>query len=198
MIDMLAELVVHYGLWLIFTATLLSCLAVPVPVSLVMLSAGAFSAGDDLNLWACAGAGLAGATLGDQLGFRLGRHFDATLERASGKSGRMIEKARTLTKRHGGPGVFLSRWLFSPLGPYVTYVAGATGMAWRRFTLWAVPGATVWVTIYVGAGHAFADQLETVASVLTNASGAAAGLVVSVALGVWLWRQAAPKHRKRR
>ena len=26
---------------------------------------------------------------------------------------------------------FLSRWLFSPLGPYVNFLGGATGLPWR-------------------------------------------------------------------
>jgi len=194
MTDALADLVVHYGLWLILAATFLSCLAVPVPTSLIMLSAGAFSAGDDLNLYACAAVALIGAVLGDQAGFGLGRRWANLLDRAHGKTAQTIARAREFTARHGGPGVFLSRWLFSPLGPYVNYIAGGTGMAWAQFSLFSLLGETVWVTLYVGAGFAFADQLETVATVLGNASGAAAGLVITVLLGRWLWRQSAA-HR---
>jgi membrane protein DedA with SNARE-associated domain len=196
MTDNLADLVVHYGLWLILAATFLSCLAVPVPTSLVMLSAGAFSAGDDLNLWSCAAAALFGALLGDQTGFALGRRWSHLLQRARGKTARSIARARDFTQRHGITGVFLSRWLFSPLGPYVNYIAGGTGMAWGRFSLASFFGETLWVTIYVGAGFAFADQLETVATVLGNASGAAAGLVITIILGRWLWRQSSPERKR--
>jgi len=163
-----------------------------------MLSAGAFSAGEDLNLWACAAAALAGAVLGDQAGFALGLRFAGVLDRAKGKAALSIAKARAFTERRGGPGVFLSRWLFSPLGPYVNYIAGATGMAWARFSLWSVLGEIVWVTLYVGAGFTFADQLEAVATILSNASGAAAGLVVTLGLGAWLWRHSAPRRRRPR
>lgn len=196
MTDTLAQLVVHYGLWLILGATFLSCLAVPVPTSLVMLSAGAFSAGDDLNVWFCAAVALAGAVLGDQAGFALGRHFAHLLNRARGKTAQTIARAREFTLRHGVSGVFLSRWLFSPLGPYVNYIAGGSGMGWARFSLASLAGEATWVAIYVGAGYTFADQLETVANVLGNASGAAAGLVITVLLGRWLWRQSSPgRHR---
>jgi len=187
----LADLVNQYGLSLILAATFLSCLAVPVPTSLIMISAGAFSAGDDLNLWACAAAALVGAVLGDQAGYALGRRFSGLLDRAGDRTARTIDRARAFTQRRGGPGVFLSRWLFSPLGPYVNYFAGGSGMAWAQFSVWSVLGEMVWVAVYVGAGYLFADQLEAVASILSNLSGAAVGLLLSAALGTWLWRHSA-------
>ncbi|NCO21733.1 MAG: DedA family protein, partial [Rhodobacterales bacterium] len=70
--------------------------------------------------------------------------------------------------------------------------------AWARFSLWSVLGEIVWVTLYVGAGFTFADQLEAVATILSNASGAAAGLVVTLGLGAWLWRHSAPRRRRPR
>ncbi|WP_226782363.1 DedA family protein [Oceaniglobus trochenteri] len=194
MTDALADLVIHHGVLLVLAATFLSCLAVPVPTSLIMLSAGAFSAGDDLSLTLCALAALAGALAGDQAGFALGRWSSGIVTRARGRAARLLEQARALTARRGGMAVYLSRWLFSPLGPYVNYIAGATGMAWVRFTFWAVLGEGVWVAIYLGAGYIFADQIEAVATILSNASGAAAGLVVTAGLGLWLWRQSVPRQ----
>ncbi|WP_108482202.1 DedA family protein [Oceaniglobus ichthyenteri] len=194
MIETLADLTIHYGAVLIFFATFASCLAIPVPTSLIMLSAGAFAAGGDLTLFTVAASALAGALAGDQTGFALGRRFTGILDRATGKTAKTIEKARRFSQQRGGLGVFFSRWLFSPLGPYVNYIAGATGMVWPRFSLWSLMGEIIWVTIYVGAGYLFADQIEGVATLLSNASGAAAGLAITVILGLWLWRQSAPRR----
>ena len=68
MTDWLLALVPQYGLWLLAVTTLLSCLALPLPASILMLSAGGFAASDDLILWEVVGAALAGAIAGDQIG----------------------------------------------------------------------------------------------------------------------------------
>ena len=43
MTDWLLALVPTYGLWLLAAATFLSCLAIPIPVSILMLAAGGLS-----------------------------------------------------------------------------------------------------------------------------------------------------------
>ena len=68
MTEWLLELVPHYGTWLVAVVTFLSCLALPVPSSILMLAAGGFAASGDLMLWQVTGAALAGAILGDQIG----------------------------------------------------------------------------------------------------------------------------------
>lgn len=190
MTESLAALVPEYGLALVLLATFLSCLALPVPSSLIMLSAGAFAASGDLSLAATAGSALAGAVAGDQAGYALGRGGAPMLDRLRGRRARLLSQARGLVARHVGKGVFLSRWLFSPLGPYVNYIAGATRVGWPAFTLWAAAGEVVWVTLYVGAGFAFSGQIEAVAVILGNASGALAAAAVTTGLGYWLWRLA--------
>ena len=51
MIETILALVPTYGLLLVALGTFLSCLALPVPSSLIMLSAGGFAAAGDLVLW---------------------------------------------------------------------------------------------------------------------------------------------------
>ena len=53
-------LVPTYGPWLLGLATFLSCLALPVPVSILMLTAGGFVASGDLSGWQITVAALAG------------------------------------------------------------------------------------------------------------------------------------------
>ena len=51
----------------------------------------------------------------------------------------------------------------------------------------------VWVTLYVGLGAAFADDIVALADMLGNASGLIAAGVVAGALALWL--RAALRHR---
>ena len=61
MTDWLLALVPQYGLWLLFFVTLFSCLALPLPASIMMLTAGGFAAAGDFLLWQAVLAALAGA-----------------------------------------------------------------------------------------------------------------------------------------
>jgi membrane protein DedA with SNARE-associated domain len=197
MTEIILALVPVYGLALIAVATFLSCLALPIPASLVMLSAGGFGAAGDLVIWQAMAAALAGAVLGDQIGYQMGRIG------ARGFAGRPLQpkraalmaKASAYLHAKGPWAVFFSRWLVSPLGPYVNFAGGAARLDWARFTRAGVAGETVWVTLYVGLGAVFADDILALADLLGSASGLLAALAVAVALALWL--RAALRQRAR-
>jgi membrane-associated protein len=191
--ETLMGLVPGYGPWLLALATFLSCLALPIPASILMLAGGAFAAGGDLTLGLAMASAFAGAILGDQAGFRIGRLGGPILQRlVAGHPDRaaLLARARDVTASRGGAGVFLSRWLFSPLGPWVNLVAGATGLGWGLFTLSAAAGEAVWVGLYTGAGYLFADRISDLAGLAGNLSGMLAAGLVAVILGHALWRAA--------
>ena len=192
-------LITGYGAYVIFASAFLSCLALPIPTSLMMLTGGAFVATGDLAISHVVAAAFAGAVVGDQAGFAIGRFGGAPLvaRLARGpKRQAVLTRARSLVDRRGGTGVFLSTWLFAPLGPWVNFIAGATGLGWARFSLWDVLGEAVWVTVYVGLGYAFASQVATVANVMGNVIGLLAALAVAGAM-VW-WIAGALKAQKAR
>jgi membrane protein DedA with SNARE-associated domain len=189
MTDEVFALVPTYGVWLIFAATFLSCLAVPMPSSMIMLAGGAFVASGDLDLIPVVTSAWIGAVAGDQTGYWATRGAGrAMVDRlaARPKRGDIIRKARDLLDRRGGIAVFLSRWLLSPLGPYVNFAAGAGGLDWRVFVLWGMAGEAIWVTAYVGLGYAFTGSLGAVASLLGNLSGLLAALAVAGLAGAYL------------
>ena len=192
MTDFLLGLVPQYGVALMFLATFLSCLALPVPSSLLMLTGGAFAAAGDLVLTNVVLGAYAGALLGDQTGFAIGRWGKHTIDALVDKYPKravLIEKAQAFTQKWGGPGVYFSRWLVSPLGPYVNFLAGSTRLNWLRFSAWDAAGEATWVTLYVGLGYLFAGQIEAVADVLSNLSGALAAGLVTIVLGRILFKR---------
>lgn len=193
MTDLFFALVSTYGTLLIAVATFLSCLAIPIPSSFVMLAGGAFVASGDLGLWAVLLSSYGGAVLGDQTGFRAGRYGGARLEaRISRVPARaaVLARARAFVSRWGGPGVFFSTWLVAPLGPWVNVAAGAAGMGALRFTLWDAAGEAVWVALYVGLGYAFAASIDDLAALMGNAVAALSAGAVALGLGALLIRAA--------
>lgn len=81
MTDTLLALVPEHGALVLFIATFLSCLAVPIPSSLLMLAAGAFVASGDLAALPVAVAALSGAILGDQVGYGIGHSGESACGR---------------------------------------------------------------------------------------------------------------------
>jgi membrane-associated protein len=190
MTDWLLALVPQYGLWLLAATTFLSCLALPFPASILMLTAGGFAAAGDLVLWQAFLAAGTGAVAGDQLGYWAGRGLGLsflTRLRADPGRDRLLARADALMERRGVLAVFLSRWLVSPLGPWVNLLAGSTGYGWLRFTAAGVAGEAVWAGLYVGTGYGFAGNVQAASDMLGSVLGLVGGVGAVLALGYWLF-----------
>ncbi len=189
MTDWLLALVPQYGLWLLAAATFSSCLALPFPASILMMTAGGFVAAGDLVLWQTFGAAAAGGIAGDQVGYWAGRKVGTPLlarVRSDPARDKLLAKAVAMMDRRGAIAVFLTRWLFSPLGPWVNLTAGSTGYHWSRFTIAGVIGEAVWAGLYVGMGYGFGGNLEAASDMLGSILGVLAGGAAVIILGYWL------------
>lgn len=161
---------------------------VPLPTSLALIAAGALAASGDADLASSAGLALLGAVSGDQAGYFAGRLVAratglANDQAGQGRVARAIAKAAPHVSRYGTTGVFFTRWLVTPLGPAVNAAAGAGGLSWPRFSIAAILGEAIWVTLYVGLGYTFAANVEALAGLVGNLSLAFAALAVAVYLG---------------
>ena len=79
MSDLALALIADYGVPILFCVTFLSCLALPVPSSLLMLASGGFAQTGDLSLMAVMIAAFSGAVLGDNSGYWLARGMGTRL-----------------------------------------------------------------------------------------------------------------------
>jgi len=166
----------------------------------MMLSGGAFVSSGDLALIDVILAAFAGAVLGDQTGYALGRFGGTKLvDRVarSPKRAKLIERARDTVDRRGGIGVFFSTWLFAPLGPWVNFIAGAGGLGWARFSVADILGEMIWVAVYVSLGILFSQQITNVADIMGNALGLLAALAVAYTMLRWI-RAAMKDHPNQR
>ncbi len=186
MTEWLLTQIATWGTPLFFITNFLSCIAFPIPASLLMLACGAFAASGDIQFSVSFAACLTGAILGDQAGYMIGRHGDTHLQRFVAKKEnrrKLYARAAEFTARRGAVGIFLTRWLFSPLGPYANFAAGAMDMNRRRFTIWSAMGEVVWVSLYTSLGYVFGDQITTIAEVASNISGLLAASLLALLAG---------------
>lgn len=195
MTETFLALVPDYGAYIVGVVVFLACLAVPLPASILVLTAGSFAAAGDLSMVAVGLAVLAAFIAGDQVAFwiasRVGRPLiDRLRDRPSVAP--VLEKSEGLLARRGTVAVLMSHTIVSPTCPYITYLSGAGGLSWAKFSVAAVPGAIIWTGVYLGLGAAFASQLEQAVALLSNFFGFVLAGFVLAALLVLLrkrWRE---------
>ena len=143
-------------------------------------------------------AASAAAVLGDQIGYALGRWGGHRITRGivRRKNGEAkMAQARAFTERWGDAGIFFSRWLVTPLGPWLNLTSGLTGYSWRRFFVWDILGESLWVILYVLLGKFFSGRVQALLDILGNLAWVIVGLVAATIVGWQLIRYLRPvKH----
>ena len=146
-----------------------AALGVPLlPATLLLLATGALA--DDLGfslpvMMACA---LAASVTGDQLGYWIGRLAGKPLRpwiKSKPSLAKKMNSAEILMHKRGAIGVFLTRWLITPAGPYINLVSGLLDFPWWKFTLAGVCGEAIWVALYIGLGTLAGEGIEEIAGI---------------------------------
>lgn len=99
------------------------------------------------------------AVLGDSLNFSIGRWLGPRVFRMEESwffSRKHLDRAKAFYDRHGGKTVVIAR--FVPIvRTYAPFVAGVGAMDYRRFLLFNVGGAVLWVVLLCYAGYLFGN-----------------------------------------
>lgn len=180
-----------YGVPMLFGMAVIACAGVPLPASLLLVAAGSFADHGEMNGTAVIAFASLGAVLGDQVGYMIGRWgdraFTTRVSRWLGSEERLAQ-AEAHARKWGGTGIFITRWLATPLGPFVNLASGFMGYSWLRFLLWDIAGEVLWVALYVGAGELFSHRVQMLSGVLGEIAWAGAAFFIAVLLGWILWR----------
>lgn len=172
------------ALWLsIFVAAF----GVPLPGFLLLLAAGALSALGDFNLPLLLPIAFSAAVAGDSLGYGVGRRLgDWYLSRSHQEPVnsllKKIEEARAYFNRRGAWAIFLSRFLFLPLGGPMNLLAGASNYPYRRFLLYDFSGQLLGALIPLLSGYFFGEGWEKLGKLFDEVSLIALAFLVAIIL----------------
>ena len=160
---MLSRFFAAYGYWVIFFGVMLENAGLPVPGETVLLFAGFLAFHGHLRLSRAILTAIAGATIGDSLGYLVGYVGGTALVRKlRGRfllSARRYDRAQALVLKHGHWAVFVARFITGLrvlAGPF----AGAFSMPYPRFLLFNFSGAVVWAITIGWAGFLFGSNWE--------------------------------------
>ena len=181
-----------YGYLVVFLLVMIESIGIPVPGETALIGAALYAGSTHkLEIWGVIGAAIAGAIIGDNIGFAVGRYGGARVllrhgHRIGLHEGR-LKIGVWLFRRHGGKVVFWGRFV-SILRTYAAFLAGTNQMAWPRFLFFNAAGAIVWATAFGVAYYVFGSALQKLSTTIDITLGVA-GVVVLVAFLVWSKRK---------
>ncbi len=147
-----------YGYWAVLVFIAIESTGIPFPGESMLILAAIY-AGTTHNLsipWVIIAAA-AGAILGDNLGFWVGREGGYRLLRRYGHYIRLDERklklGQYLFMKHGGKVVFFGRFV-AVLRAWAAFLAGTNRMRWPAFLVFNALGGILWALIY-GTGAYF-------------------------------------------
>jgi membrane protein DedA with SNARE-associated domain len=198
----LEQWLMDYGYLAVFVVVGVESIGVPVPGETMLIVASLYAGGTHkLSIVLIVLVAAAGAIVGDNIGYTVGRHGGWRLLRRYGHrvgvDERRLKLGRYLFLRHGGKVVFFGRFV-GILRTYAAALAGANHMPFPRFFSFNATGGLIWASIY-GFGYYFAahllKQLDTPFTIVavTVAVGVAVGMFLFIRRNIEEWEDRAER-----
>ncbi|GAA4381902.1 DedA family protein [Agromyces bauzanensis] len=172
------------GLGIMLETSALIGLVVPGDTIVLVASTAVEGVGQYLAL---AFTVIAGALVGESIGFGLGRWFGPHVQHS--RPGRRLgeenwARAQRYLDRRGGPAVFISRFL-PVLHSLIPLTVGMSTMRYRRFIAWTLPACVIWAFAYVTVGSLAAGSYRQLSRELHWAGYVFVAVIVLFLVVVW-------------
>jgi membrane protein DedA with SNARE-associated domain len=194
----LTRFFMRYGYGAVFAGVMLENAGLPVPGESVLLFGGFLAHEGALSLRWVIVLAIAGAIVGDNLGYLLGRHgMVELLRRLRGRfflTERRFDRAESAILRHGAWAVFTARFV-AGLRILAGPLAGGFRMRYRDFLLANAAGAVLWGTVIGVAGYVLGSSWQRLVHFARNLDVAILIVAAGVVL-VWAIRMRLRRARR--
>jgi membrane protein DedA with SNARE-associated domain len=186
-----ATFALRHAYLLLFGATLLEQLGLPLPVAPLLLGAGALARGGDVSLPATLATYCGASSIAHMIWFEAGRVRGASVLRLvckiSLEPDSCVRRTQNLFSRYGAK--LLLAAPFTPgLGMVAPPLAGLSGMTRARFIPIDLTGSVVWAVTLLAAGWFLGPQLNVLLEALEQIAGSL-GSGLAVLFVLWLsWK----------
>ena len=155
------------GYPLLFVLVMSESGGVPIPGETALIAAAVLASQGKLQIELVILIAIAGAIVGDNIGYVIGRKGGRWLLERPGAFRRQRQEVLRIGEPffedHGPKAVFFGRFLLG-LRVWASWLAGATRMHWRSFALWNALGGITWATavglIAYFLGHSASNAIE--------------------------------------
>ena len=191
MTHLLLNLVSQFGYLVVFVGVGIESLGIPVPGETSLVIGAAVAAQGRLEPWGVALAGFAGAVIGDNTGYWVGRRWGPRLLTMRGirrlYTPERRARAEAMFERRGWIAVFFGRFV-ALLRIFAGPLAGSHRMPWPRFLVANATGGAVWVAAVTTVGLLLGSNLGRAIRLVSRAGYAGLALAVILAAGFGIWR----------
>ena len=183
--EWIVDLFARYGYTVVFAGVFLENTGLPVPGETMLLAGAALAHQGRLSLTWVIVIAIVGATLGDNLGFFIGRHGGRRIaERHGWRVGLTADRLVAFDRffqQHGPKTVFAARFI-TGLRVVGAVLAGSSGMSWPVFLFYNATGAIGWCTAVAFAGYSLAYSWDTLERWIGRTGLVALVLVLAVGI----------------
>jgi len=184
-----ATLLTKYGSFAVAGVVCLESMGLPLPGEAILIAAGIYAGKTGgLNIVEAIAAAAAGAIVGDNIGYWIGREigFPVLLRygRYIGLTEPRIKLGQYLFMQHGGKIVFFGRFV-ALLRALAALLAGVNRMSWPRFFIANAAGAILWATAFGLGAYTLGEDVEHLTRPAALALGAT-GLALLIAWVLFL------------
>lgn len=181
-LDPVTHYLLTYGLIILFTVVAVESAGVPFPGETALIVAAVLAQRGHFSLVAVIAVGAAGAIVGDNVGYWIGRKGGRALLRKTPIVRDYFERVLPPTERffarHGPKTVFVGRFI-AVLRVTAAWVAGISHMPWWRFLIWNAAGGIAWSILVSVVAYEFGQAAaDTIGRFGLYGAAAIAALVV--------------------
>jgi membrane protein DedA with SNARE-associated domain/rhodanese-related sulfurtransferase len=161
------QFVVRHGYMLVFAWVFVEQAGLPIPSAPLLLATGALAGMHQMNLWLALALAVFAAVSSDSMWYELGRHKGVRvlqlLCKISLEPDSCVRRTQVSFSKNGARVLLIAKFV-PGLNAMAAPLAGIIRMGWRRFLLFDVAGALIWVSAYTMTGYMFSGELEHVAA----------------------------------
>lgn len=183
----LTNFISQYGVAALFVTLTLESLGAPVPGESAILITSGLAAKGELNPYSVAISAFAGAVLGDNIGYLIGRKFGrpAIIRYGSrvGIKDKVYDRVERIMQRYG-PIIVVGARFVALLRQMNGLVAGSTGMRWHLFLCANIVGAALWAGVYTFIGYSLGKSPDIIPDIVHHLSLIAMIIVPLLILGL--------------
>lgn len=151
-LEQIQELARHYGYWAVFIGIAIENTGIPIPGETITIVGGFLAGSGELKYWLVLVTAIAGAVIGDNFGYWLGRIGGWKLLLKLSRFFRLpddeVLKAKTKFLENAPQAVFFGRFI-TLLRIFAGPIAGIVEMPYLKFLFYNFMGATIWGVIMV-------------------------------------------------
>jgi membrane protein DedA with SNARE-associated domain len=151
-LEQIQELARNYGYWAVFAGIAIENTGIPIPGETITIVGGFLAGSGELKYWLVLVTAIAGAVMGDNCGYWLGRiggwNLLLKLSRFFRVPDEEVFKAKTKFAENAAQAVFFGRFI-TLLRIFAGPIAGIVEMPYPKFLFYNFMGATIWGCIIV-------------------------------------------------